>query len=269
MKPFNISGKIKNLLEAKDMSNLELSKISGVPNSTLADILNGKTNRISINTVIGIADALDVDTEYLINDEINDPHYIRNQKAAALVSLDRDHLSEYKKLSDPGKEKATAYVIDIQPQHPRTDNIVPLYPAEAEEAEEELIPVKYTNDTPAAAGVSSIVGDIEFETVYLPDNEIPRGFDPDADYIVMVRGESMEPELSDKDYVFLSERNQVYPGNIGVFCTDDGIVVKEQGEGVLLSLNPAFDNIDEKMHSDIRCIGKYLGKVDEKYLKGK
>ena len=65
----DIGEKIKLLLEAKKMSNLELSKLSGVPNSTLADILNGKTSRVSINAVINIADALGVTLEYLVGKE--------------------------------------------------------------------------------------------------------------------------------------------------------------------------------------------------------
>ena len=61
-----IQEKLQKQLAEKKMSNLELSRLSGVPNSTLADILKGKTSRVSVNAVIAISSALSVSPEYFI-----------------------------------------------------------------------------------------------------------------------------------------------------------------------------------------------------------
>ncbi len=59
---------IKDLMEQKNITAYRLSKSSGVPYSTLTDILKGKTNleKCSAETVYKLAKALDVTMEELI-----------------------------------------------------------------------------------------------------------------------------------------------------------------------------------------------------------
>lgn len=59
---------LKELLEEKNMTMYECSKISGIPYSTLSDIVHGKTNieRCSIETIRRLAFSLNVDIEYLL-----------------------------------------------------------------------------------------------------------------------------------------------------------------------------------------------------------
>lgn len=59
---------INELLNNKNMSRYKLSKISGVPQTTITDICSGKTSmeKCSAGTLYKIAKALDVSMENLL-----------------------------------------------------------------------------------------------------------------------------------------------------------------------------------------------------------
>lgn len=62
---------INELLNDKNMSRYKLSKISGVPQTTITDICSGKTSieKCSAGTLYKIAKALDVSMESLLGEE--------------------------------------------------------------------------------------------------------------------------------------------------------------------------------------------------------
>lgn len=59
---------IQRFIKEKDMSKYSLSKISGVPWSTLSDIFSGKTdlNRCSVKTLSKLSKALEISIEEII-----------------------------------------------------------------------------------------------------------------------------------------------------------------------------------------------------------
>ena len=66
---------INEILKEKNMTRYTLAKFSGVPNSTLNDICNGKARieKCSAETVYKIAKALNVSMESLIEDQAMSP----------------------------------------------------------------------------------------------------------------------------------------------------------------------------------------------------
>lgn len=65
----NIGEKIKKLQAENNIKTYKLSQLTGIPNSTLVDILKGKTEKIAIDYLFKISSVFDVDVEYLISDE--------------------------------------------------------------------------------------------------------------------------------------------------------------------------------------------------------
>lgn len=67
-----------------------------------------------------------------------------------------------------------------------------------------------------------------------------------ADYTIGISGDSMEPIY--------------YDGDIGIFQHDNGIYIKEYGDGELLSKNPKYKPMcyDE----GFQCLGKVIAKAD-------
>lgn len=69
--------KVIYLMGKKGYNTLKLSREIGESNSTLADFLKGKTNKISLSMALKIARVLDVSVEYLADDDIDDENYGR------------------------------------------------------------------------------------------------------------------------------------------------------------------------------------------------
>lgn len=107
-----------------------------------------------------------------------------------------------------------------------------------------------------SAGFGAILDDSEnWETVLVPLTNDSR----DADFILRVCGDSMEPEYSDGDYVLVKQQDTIEQGEIGIFCVDGEGYIKQLGNNVLISLNKKYPEIPLNVES--RCFGKVLGKT--------
>ena len=113
--------------------------------------------------------------------------------------------------------------------------------------------------TPASAGTGSLLSDeapIEYTNV--PKNAETSA----ADFMLEVRGDSMQPKFFDGDCVLVKQTNSIYEGEIGIFILNGDSYVKQMGKGELISLNPEYDPIKLAEYDDIRCAGKVIGTVD-------
>lgn len=89
----------------------------------------------------------------------------------------------------------------------------------------------------------------------------PRG----ASYVVTISDDSMEPTYYNGERLFIQSTVNIQLGQIGVFFMDNHLWVKELGDGVLISHNPAY--APRPITEDVRCRGAVLGVCDESYLK--
>lgn len=107
-----------------------------------------------------------------------------------------------------------------------------------------------------SAGFGAILDDSEnWETVLVPLTNDSR----DADFILRVCGDSMEPKYSDGDYVLVKQQDTIEQGEIGIFCVDGEGYIKQLGNNVLISLNKKYPEIP--LNAESRCFGKVLGKT--------
>lgn len=65
-----IGGRIKELLSEKGMSQYELSKVTGVPQSTISMILNKNVKTIKISTLYDICCGFGIDLSDFFNTDI-------------------------------------------------------------------------------------------------------------------------------------------------------------------------------------------------------
>lgn len=80
-----------------------------------------------------------------------------------------------------------------------------------------------------------------------------------VDFAIGVNGDSMEPTYHDGDTLLIKKQSDINIGEIGIFMINGEAFVKELGDGVLISHNVAYGNID--INESTVCIGKVLGKV--------
>lgn len=112
---------------------------------------------------------------------------------------------------------------------------------------------------PASAGTGSLLFDetpVEYTNVPKTENT------SSADFMLEVRGDSMQPKFFDGDRVLVKNSESIYEGEIGVFILNGESYIKKMGRNELISLNPAYNPIKLTEYDDIRCAGKVLGTLD-------
>ena len=120
----------------------------------------------------------------------------------------------------------------------------------------------YRNELAACAGPSFGIGDDAGEPVWLYADSITE----QADEIISVSGNSMEPAFHDGDQVLVRHMSSIRPGEIGIFTNGDAGYLKEYREDGLRSLNPAYPMMWFSDGDEVRCVGKVIGKVQKNML---
>ena len=110
-------------------------------------------------------------------------------------------------------------------------------------------------DHPASAGTGQYLNDVRVERIELP-------VDIDADFVIPIKGDSMEPDYHDGDLVFIQTSVDLNDGVIGVFNYDGDAYIKQlvidKGQAYLHSLNPAYKDMPITPDTDFRIIGEVV-----------
>ncbi|WP_449455525.1 S24 family peptidase [Streptococcus suis] len=110
-------------------------------------------------------------------------------------------------------------------------------------------------DQPASAGTGQYLNDVRVEQVELP-------IEVNADFVVPIYGDSMEPEYHSGDYVFVKLSVDLSDGDIGVFAYNGEAYIKQlriTDQGAYLhSLNPEYKDIPITADTDFRTIGEVV-----------
>jgi repressor LexA len=195
-------------------------------------------------------EALNVDANYLFQDVVNVP-----KKNNDVTLSEFDVIKKYRKLDDLGKE-IVGLILDKEVK--RTEQL-----KEAEEnkssyvREDQIIylPEMYSR---FSAGTGQYNSDSGYEMAEVP-------YSPEAaqaNYLITVSGDSMEPDFSDGDRVFIKSMPDIEIGEIGAWQVNGDLFIKEKGNGELISVNPDYDNIKIGEYDEVSCLGKVLGKVN-------
>ncbi len=113
-------------------------------------------------------------------------------------------------------------------------------------------------DSAASAGTGLYLSDVESKSIRVPLNDIT----VDADYIIPIKGDSMEPEYSDGDRVCVKVQPTVEVGEIGVFLVNGDAYIKKFEMNRLVSLNEAYSDITLGGYDSVFCKGKVIGKLN-------
>ncbi len=117
----------------------------------------------------------------------------------------------------------------------------------------------YRNDLAAAAGFGGSLGEDQGERVWLKRD----GMTARADEIITVNGRSMEPTFFDGDQVLVQHAESLREGEIGIFTVDGEGYIKEFRRDGLYSHNRAYEPMRFSEGSEVRCVGRVLGRVTE------
>lgn len=110
-------------------------------------------------------------------------------------------------------------------------------------------------DHPASAGTGQYLNDVRVERIELP-------VDIDADFVIPIKGDSMEPDYHDGDLVFIQTSVDLNDGVIGVFNYNGDAYIKQlvidKEQAYLHSLNPLYKDMPITPETDFRIIGEVV-----------
>ena len=111
---------------------------------------------------------------------------------------------------------------------------------------------------PASAGTGTFLDSEEAIDIFVPECAEAE----EADFVLSVSGDSMEPTFHDGDKIYISKQDAINVGEIGIFVINGDAYVKELGNGKLISHNEKYKPIPLKSDDSIFCCGRVLGVVD-------
>lgn len=231
---------IQILLEEKDKQGLSLSELArrvDMAKSALSRYFN-LTRQFPLNRADDFARVLHITPEYLLG--LGDENQIESNVKQKLNEV-----------FDELKEKRQLKVVEYAKSELDDQNKVV-------EISEYQIEKEYPYyDDAVSAGTGQYIGTSQKETITLP-------VDFDADFVVPVYGDSMEPDYHDGDYIFVKLSVDLSDGDIGVFELYGDTYVKqlviEDDHAYLHSLNKKYKDMLVDADSDFRIIGKVVGR---------
>ena len=117
-----------------------------------------------------------------------------------------------------------------------------------------LVFMTYYNKLAAAGNGEYLFDDVPTSTI-----EVPKDLARDADFVIGVNGDSMEPTFSDGDKVLVKKQDTIKIGEVGIFIDGNDCYIKEKGKNCLVSHNKEYGIIPGT--DTMRCVGKVIGKV--------
>lgn len=240
-----IASKIKELINKKGLTQLAVAKGSNVPQNTLSRYMNAKSTPKD-DYLRRLADFFNVDISYFKEEQTE----IASTVSDEVLKLDKElHPDNHKKWIGFGNN-----LLSEQNNNEVPDTVVEFVSRIEQEYD--------YYDNPVSAGTGQFLSEVQKETITLP-------VEYDADFVVPVYGDSMEPEYHSGDYVFVKLSVDLSSGDVGVFELYGDAYIKEitikDDHAFLHSFNTSkYPDIPIDADSDFRVIGKVVGKYSEK-----
>ena len=203
----------------------------------------------SYDTIEKIAKGMQISTEDLI-DMLDDDQEIQINATPALLSKSPIQ-SIYDQLEPPGQRKVITYAEKLREEQEKRRK------AKKNEVSEKVVQLYGYDyyDHAASAGTGQYLNDVRVERIELP-------VDVDADFVIPIKGDSMEPDYHDGDLVFIQTSVDLNDGVIGVFNYDGEAYIKQlvidTEQAYLHSLNPDYKDMPITPETDFRIIGEVV-----------
>ena len=234
------ANRIKELRQASHMTQAELSSALGISISAVKSWEAGRT-RPDIANIPMLCKALNVHVSEF---------YAPDENEESQNKAEWELIASFRKMSDPHKRILIGLANDFEAMD-RTifRSAAPAY---------RLRGLPYADDS-LAAGIGGAGFEANCTLRYVHDIPGLR----DADILFRVNGDSMEPDYPNGCTVMVQKDTNLAVGDVGVFDVDGVLFIKECQEDGLHSLNPAYEPMLFQRYSEIRCIGRVLGIMDE------
>ena len=234
----NILGNsIKEVRKSKKLTQKKLAELTGFKQNTISNHENGN-RQLDEGDIRIYAHALGVSPQYLF--DLSKPSSVDSTPQIQTI---------YDELKPPRQAKVLNYA-ERQLDEQRNEE------TQLNEVSEVIQLYSYDYyDHPASAGTGQYLNDVRVERIELP-------VDVDADFVIPIKGDSMEPDYQDGDLVFIQTSVDLNDGVIGVFNYNGDAYIKQlvidKEQAYLHSLNPAYKDMPITPETDFRIIGEVV-----------
>lgn len=241
----DIAVRISKAMSEKKVSYGELNKLTGIPKSALQRYATGETDKIPLDRLELIAEALGVSAEHLIG---------WDSAPSLPISEDGQHIGL---LYDRADEKDKLLTYSVLDKYEDENRIISINTKRKNPGGFMEIDVY---DEPAAAGMGNYLDEPVFHREQMPAFMVPKG----ADFGIRISGDSMEPMIMDGSVVFVKHSITVESGKVGIFVLNNEsfckqlIVDKEKKQIRLHSVNPKYHDIIVTTEVTLITIGQVL-----------
>lgn len=125
------------------------------------------------------------------------------------------------------------------------------------ETEENLITFPIYGATGAGIG-EELYDDVLYEEININVNDLPN----DAEFGILVNGDSMEPMFDKGSYAFVSKQNQVLNNTIALVVLNNAALIKKvvfnDKTVKLVSINPYYEDIYVRDNDNFRVVGRIV-----------
>lgn len=230
--------KIRAARMGKKITQVQLAQMIGEKSGTVINNWETSTSRPSVDKIPKICQALHISPDLLFDVTRDNPSI----EEMALVHKYRDLDSFGKNAVDSVINIEYERVISTTRRKPKVRRI-------------QLD--SYT--IYASAGTGNFLENEIPEKILVPDSPEAE----EADFVIPISGDSMEPTFHDGDKVFVVKQDAIDQGDIGIFVVNGDAFIKELGNKCLISHNKAYKPIPLLSTESIYCCGRVLGIVEE------
>ena len=245
----NILGSsIKEVRKSKKLTQKKLAELTGFKQNTISNHENGN-RQLDEKDIRIYAQALEVSPQYLF--DLAKPSSIEITPTTSPIQ------SIYDQLEPPGQRKVITYAEKLRDEQGKRRE------AKKNEVSEKAVQLYDYDyyDHAASAGTGQYLNDVRVERIELP-------VDVDADFVIPIKGDSMEPDYHDGDLVFIQTSVDLNDGVIGVFNYNGEAYIKQlvidTEQSYLHSLNPKYKDMPITPETDFRIIGEVVDLYREK-----
>lgn len=244
-----MANNIKYYMNKFDIDRNKLCSDLNLKYMTVSDWINAKTYP-RIDKIELLAHYFGINKADLVevnSDSKNDITTIYNQ----LTSLNQKKVFTYAEHQLATQQENTV--------NEDTFNVTNIYNHKKEniEAEENVIPFPIYGATGAGVG-EEIYDDVLYEEININVNDLPK----DAEFGILVNGDSMEPMFDKGSYAFVSKQNQVLNNTIALVVLNNAALIKKvvfnDKTVKLVSINPYYDDIYVRDNDNFRVVGRIV-----------
>ncbi|HHR6885151.1 TPA: XRE family transcriptional regulator [Streptococcus pneumoniae] len=244
----NILGSsIKEVRKSKKLTQKKLAELTGFKQNTISNHENGN-RQLDEKDIRIYAQALEVSPQYLFD--------LVKPSSIEIIPTTSPIQTIYDELEPPRQGKVLNYA-KRQLKEQRNEEETKI-----NEVSEAIRLYSYDYyDHPASAGTGQYLNDVRVERIELP-------VDVDADFVIPIKGDSMESDYHDGDLVFIQTSVDLNDGVIGVFNYNGDAYIKQlvidEDQAYLHSLNPEYKDMPITPDTDFRIIGEVVDLYREK-----